>query len=91
MSGAPYRKADNIPYKRKVADMVGVRAYGNEPGVELWLNENGRLVIVAYNEAGHCATQVDLWDILDWVQDGPGSRMVLDCDTHAAGTRSDIA
>jgi hypothetical protein len=78
MSGAPGNNADHIPRSRKIADMIGVRAYGNEPEVELWLNENGRLVVVAYNEAGYCGTKVDLYDILDWVQAGPGHGVVLD-------------
>lgn len=80
-AGAPDN--DKTPHKRKLADMIGVRAYGNEPQVELWLNENHRLVVVAYNEAGYCATEVDLWDILDWAQTGSGHGMVLDNGSNA--------
>jgi hypothetical protein len=66
--------------KYKLADMFGVRSYGNEPGVELWLSETGRLVIVAYNEAGHAATQVDLRDVLDWLQTGQTAEPILGAD-----------
>ena len=71
---------------RKITDMVGVRSYGNEPQVELWLNEQKRLVIVAYNEAGYAATEVDLWDILDWLQAGPGAQLVLDTGPSACAS-----
>jgi effector-binding domain-containing protein len=52
----------------KIADMPGVRAYDNEPNVELWRHSNGRLVIRAYNEGGYNGTEVDLLDLLDWAQ-----------------------
>lgn len=91
MSGAPDRSAEQIPRSYKIADMIGVRSYGNEPEVELWLNERGRLVVVAYNEAGCCGTEVDLWDILDWVQTGPGNRMVLDHDQDRSRIDGDPA
>jgi hypothetical protein len=64
---------------RKICDMHGVRSYDNgDDPVELWLHDSGRLVIVASNEAGYCGTNVDLYDLLDWLQSGPGCRMVLD-------------
>ena len=60
------------PKKRKLCEMTGVRSYDNgDDPVELWLHENGRLVIVAYNEAGYCGTEVDLYDLVDWLQAGP--------------------
>lgn len=74
--GAPDNEVS--PDRQKIADIVGVRAHGNEPEVELWRNEMGRLVVVAYNEGGHCAAQVDLWDIIGWLQAGPGRELVLD-------------
>jgi hypothetical protein len=63
--------------KRKIAKMTGVRSYGNEPEVELWFHESARLVIVAYNEAGHAATEVDLWDVLNWVRTGQTAELEL--------------
>ena len=47
--------------------MSGVKAYGQEPGVELE-NYNERLVICAYAEAGYVATRVDLLDVIAWVR-----------------------
>jgi hypothetical protein len=63
---------------RKICDMVGVREYGEGDVVQLWQRASGRLVIVATNEAGICGTEVDLYDLVDWLQAGPGRRMVLD-------------
>jgi hypothetical protein len=57
--------------RRKICLMDGVRQYGNEDGVDLYLNEMGRLVVVAYNEAGYCATEVDLLDLVDWLRANP--------------------
>ena len=76
---------------RKICEMKGVRAYGNddEP-VELWLNDSGRLVIVAYNEAGHCGTEVDFWDIMAWVGHA-GRDVVLAHDDNPSGARRDPA
>jgi hypothetical protein len=75
---------DRPTRRRMIAEMTGVRSYGNEPDVELWLNESGRLVIVAYNEAGCAATEVDLWDILNWVRVGQAAELVLGEDNPTA-------
>jgi hypothetical protein len=62
----------------KICDMVGVREYGESDPVELWRNdENGRLVIRVRNEGGYSFTDVDLWDIIKWIQAGPGTGVVL--------------
>jgi hypothetical protein len=62
----------------KICDMVGVREYGEGDPVELWRNdENGCLVIRAYNEGGYGTIEVDLFDLINWVQIGPGTGMVL--------------
>lgn len=53
---------------QKVCDISGVRQYGNgnDFPIELWLNDSGRLVIRAYNEAGYSGTEVDLYDLVNW-------------------------
>jgi hypothetical protein len=63
-----------------VCDMEGVRSYTNGPEpVELWRNkDNGRLVIVTYNEGGECGVEIDLLDLLKWLQSGSGKSVVLD-------------
>ena len=65
---------------RRICEMRGVRTYGSDDDpVELWFNdEAGRLTVVAYNEAGYSGTKVDLFDLLDWVQAGPGRKTVID-------------
>lgn len=52
--------------------MGGVRSYGNPscPNVELSLNDVGRVVIRAFNEAGFSRTEVDLYDLLSWLRSG---------------------
>ena len=60
---------------RKICSLDGVRSYGNgdEP-VELWFNTDvGRMVIVTYNEGGLCATEIDLDDLLQYLQRGSQS------------------
>ena len=85
MSGAPESSKNH-----KICEMNGVRSYGNgDDPIELWLNDSGRLVVVAYNEAGYCGTEVDLYDLIEWLQVGPGRRMVLDHGSCAAGIECD--
>ncbi len=52
--------------------MIGVREYndGLYP-VELTRSASGRLVIRAYNECGNNCTDVDIWDLLNWLRFGP--------------------
>lgn len=51
----------------KVADLDGVREYTEGRKVELW-RHHGRLVVRAYNEGGLNATEVDVWDLLDFLK-----------------------
>jgi hypothetical protein len=76
---------------RKICDMVGVREYGEGDAVQLWQRASGRLVIVATNEAEICGTEVDLYDLTDWVQAGPGRGMVLDNGSDSLGTDGDLS
>ena len=77
--------------KRKICALDGVRQYGDDGPPELWLNEDGRMVVVAFNEGGHCATQLDLYDLVEWVQSGPGDRTLLDNGSGVARTKFDSA
>jgi hypothetical protein len=57
---------------QKLCDMQGVREYQEGDTVQLWrVGESGRLVVRAYNECGNRVVDIDLWDILDWLQAGP--------------------
>ena len=63
----------------KLCELAGVREYGGGEPVELWRNdETGRLVIRAYNEGGYNCTDVDLLDLVDWLQAGPAQRVLDD-------------
>jgi hypothetical protein len=58
----------------KIAVMEGVREYGEDYPVELWRNDKtGRLVIRAFNEGNNNFTEVDLWDLIEWVQKNEAS------------------
>jgi hypothetical protein len=46
-------------------------------------------VVVAFNEGGHCGTELDLFDLIDWVQAGPGRGMVLDNGPSSGGVGID--
>ena len=51
--------------------MTGVREYGSGYAVELVRNQaTGRLVIRAFNEGRNNVTEVDLFDLLDWLNCG---------------------
>ena len=63
----------------KICNMEGVR--GGEEGfpVELWrCSESGRLQVVAFNEAGYSSVEIDLFDLLEWLRNGPAS-LSADC------------
>jgi hypothetical protein len=50
--------------------MKGVRDYGEGFDVELWKrDEDGRLVVISYNEGGCNFTTIDLLDIIEWVRE----------------------
>jgi len=60
------------PYKgTKLSTLAGVREYNERYPVELWISPQGRLTVVAENEGGNNLTQVDFWDIFDWMRLGP--------------------
>lgn len=59
-----------------LAVMGGVRSDDDHP-VELWRDgESGRLMVRAYNEAGYSYTEIDLWDLIGWLQSGQGKELV---------------
>jgi len=63
---------------QKICDLVGVAEYCDGLPVELWRHgPTGRLVIRAYSECGHAYADVDLGDLLGWLESGPaGTRLV---------------
>ena len=56
---------------KKVCEMTGVREYAEEYPVEVWMDENGRLVVRAYNEGKHNVTEIDLLDLRNWLAANP--------------------
>lgn len=55
-----------------VAELVGVREYVEGSSVLLVRNQqNGRLMIRAYNEGGQNFTEIDLFDLLSYLREGP--------------------
>ena len=58
--------------KTPVCELSGVREYSEEMPVAIHKKvENGRLVIVAYNEAGYNFVQIDLEDLKTWLAEHP--------------------
>ena len=51
----------------KIAALPTVREWNEGMPVELWLNKGGRTVLRAYNEDGHNSTEIDVFDLLDWL------------------------
>ena len=61
----------------KICEMENVRGGERDFPVELWRDDDtGRLVITAYNEAGFNCVEIDLWDLVDWLQNGPGRDVI---------------
>lgn len=61
----------------KLCELEGVRATA-ECSPWLWRDEeSGRLVLRVWAEAGMTFTDVDLWDIIHWLQDGPGGKYII--------------
>jgi hypothetical protein len=57
---------------RREQTMSGVREYCDGYPVELRRDlKNGRLLITAWNEGHNNMTQVDLWDLIEWLRLGP--------------------
>ena len=69
-AGAPDLSSSISFEESKIAELVGVREYQESDTVELWRHSNGRAVIRAYNECGNNYTEVDLWDLIKWLQSG---------------------
>jgi len=63
---------------RKICEIHGVRTGDDNRLPELWLNDSQRLMVVTFNEGGYCATEMDLYDLIDWAQAGPRRKIVLD-------------
>ena len=62
-----------------IAEMKGVREYGERLPVELrYFEENGRMVVVASNESGYGHTFIDLLDLLEWVRKGPHGSVAVE-------------
>jgi hypothetical protein len=61
--------SDRAALPVKLATLPGVREYGDHEPVEIWLEENGRVVVRAYNECGNASTSVDLLDLLSWAKE----------------------
>ena len=77
----------------KICEMTGVREYGEGDPVELHIDDvSGHLVVVAFNEAGHCATYVDLNDLIAWTRKGPHpGTVILDVDRADFGRHKEGA
>jgi hypothetical protein len=55
-----------------LSEMTGVREYGEGYPVELVRNQaTNRLVLRAWNECHNNKIEIDLYDLLDWLQKGP--------------------
>lgn len=52
----------------QIATLATVREWVEDMPVELWVNRGGRLVLRAYNECGHNSTEIDVFDLLDWLK-----------------------
>jgi hypothetical protein len=80
-----------LPDDIKICTIEGVRNHnsGGEP-VELWRLKNGRVVVRAFNEGGFSGTDVDLFDLIGWLQAGPGKGMVLDHGEGAISPRNSV-
>jgi hypothetical protein len=59
-----------FPTETKIANLLTVREHCEGDTVELWLNRAGRLVVRAFNEYHNNHTDVDLGDLLSWLQTG---------------------
>lgn len=51
-----------------IGSTKNIREYNEGRKVAITKHENGRWVIVTYNEGGYNSTRVDLQDIIDWVK-----------------------
>lgn len=64
-----------------LAEMNGVREYVEGSTVKLVRRQpDRRLVVRAYNEGGNNYTDVDLFDLEDWLRNGPMGGLISDGD-----------
>jgi len=62
-----------------VCEIESVREYIEGSTVQLVRRQpDRRLVIRAYNEGGNSYTDVDLFDLLDWLRNGPAGGLIAD-------------
>lgn len=52
----------------KIATLSSVREHNEGDPVELWLVDNGRMVVRCFNECGNNHTDLDLFELLGWVK-----------------------
>ena len=70
----------------KLCEMQGVRSDEADHPVELWRDDHsGRLMVRAYNEAGYSYTEIDLWDLIAWLERGPGGELISGDISRAIG------
>lgn len=60
---------DGFDRPNTIGSTKNIREYNAKRKVAITKHENGRWVIVAYNEGGYNSTRVDLQDVIDWVKD----------------------
>ena len=64
-----------------VCEMEGVREYVEGSTVKLVRRQpDGRLAIRAYNEGGNNYTDIDLFDLEEWLRKGPMGGLISDGD-----------
>lgn len=71
-----------------IAEMHGVR--GSDTGFPVQLfrdDETGRIVVRAINEGGYACTDVDLLDLISWLQSAIPEGLTVDAVTGAIGVR----
>lgn len=69
-------RQDGIAPARKITTLPDVREWNDGMPVELWINRSGRLVLRSYNEDGHNSTEVDVLDLLDWLESDNGLAII---------------
>lgn len=52
----------------KIATLASVREHTEGDVVELWWGSQGRIVVRAWNECHNNYTDVDLFDLLAWIE-----------------------
>jgi hypothetical protein len=73
----------------EICVMEGVREHDEEFPLEFHRHsETGRIVIRCRNECGNNYTDLDLWDVIEWLRIGPRNREVLVDDKNGGASRS---